>query len=141
MPTRWLCIYPVLSRLLAIHPTLTLYSESEDEALLALLTTLTTIVAGLMLLPLLRELNQFCLACQVRGMLAGELSQLLRVLQSSITAMYITPATCFGEAEFQQLHKWLDVDSSNSPLVWADGVHHQVLSRGVWFSGHAGQRL
>jgi hypothetical protein len=100
VPTRWLCIFPVLSRLLDIYPTLILYShEQQDDILLAQLSNLTTILAGYTLLPLLQRLNSFCLACQVWGVLAGELSQLMRALLESIKAMCgVVPTSSYKEA-------------------------------------------
>lgn len=120
IPTRWLCLFPVLQRLLTLLSGLTLYAwEAKDAVLNVQLTNLTITIAGFAMLPLLGMLNRFCLACQVRGVLSGELSQLLVVMLQQITAMYITPATRFGKNDFQQLHDYLAVGNpARSPLVY-----------------------
>jgi hypothetical protein len=68
----------------------------------------------------------------VRGVLAGELSQLMQVLLDNITAKYVTPATSFDTADFMQLCNFAAVGSDTSPLVWdAAGLLHLQLLKGA----------
>jgi hypothetical protein len=123
IPTRWLCILPVLERLLTILPALLVYSsESPDaDALFVLLTNFTIITAAKALLPLLQALNHFCLACQVRGIFAGELCILYSSMVSSINRMYIAEQTAYTADSFPDLNAWLDVgNAARTPLVYSN---------------------
>jgi hypothetical protein len=66
VPMCWLCILPVIDRLLAVLPVLLAYSLDSPNAdsLYTQLTSYTVITADKALLPLLRALNKSCLACQ-----------------------------------------------------------------------------
>lgn len=93
--TCWQCLFNVLERLLTILPNLLLYchKELDGDALYPQLTNLAIIIDAYTLLPLFKILNNFFLACQVRGSLSGQLVQLLIVMTQQTTAMYITQET------------------------------------------------